>query len=97
MLSKILGVNGVPLSHVVRENPEPTPEGHDTFVQKCIDCAPLTGPHFEADAWRVHQLATYFTQDEISEQWSKMHARKQNGCIDLETLYTHYKGAGNTD
>ena len=68
MLSTILGVNGVPLSYVVRENPEPTPKGHDTFVQKFIACAPLTGPHFEAYARRVHQLATSFTQGEISEQ-----------------------------
>ena len=65
MLSTILGVNGVPLYYVVRENPEPMPEGHDTFVQKGIACDPLTGPHFEADARRVHQLATSFTQGEI--------------------------------
>ena len=68
MMLAILGVNGVPLSYVVRENSEPTPEGHDTFVQKCIACAPLSGPHFEADARRVHQLETSFTQGEISEQ-----------------------------
>ena len=96
MMSTILGVNRVPLSYVVRENPETTPEGHDTFVQKCIPCAPLSGPHFEADARRVHQLATPFTQGDISEHWIKMHARKQNGRIDLEALYAHYKGAGNT-
>ena len=72
MLSKILGVNRVPLSYVVRENPEPTPEGHDTFVQKCIACALLTGPHFETDARSVHQLETTFTQGKISEQWKKL-------------------------
>ena len=72
----ILGVNGVPLSYVVRENPEPTPEGHDTLVQKCIACATLTGPHSEADASRVQQFATSFTQGKISEQYIKMHARK---------------------
>ena len=96
MLATILGVNGVPLSYVVRENPEPTPEGHDTFVQKYIACAPLPGPHFEADARRVHQLATLFTQGKILEQWIKIHERKQNSRIDLEALYTHYKGEGNT-
>ena len=61
MLLTILGVNRVPLSYVVRENTEPTPEGHGTFIQKCIACAPLTGPHFEADARRVHQVTTSFT------------------------------------
>ena len=77
MLSTILGVNGVPLSYVVRENTEPTPEGQDTFVQKRIACAPLYGTHVEDDARRVHQLATSFTQGEILEQWIKMHARRK--------------------
>ena len=76
MLSTILGVNGVPLSYVVRENPEPMSKGHDTFVQKYIACAPLTGPHFEADARTYHQLATSFTQGKILEQWIKIFARK---------------------
>ena len=76
MLSTILGVNEVPLSYVVKENPEPTPEGHESFVQKYIACAPLSGPNFEADTRRVHQLATSFTKCDISEQWIKMHARK---------------------
>lgn len=96
MLSTLLGVNGVPLSYVVRELEEPAPEGHDTFVQKCIACAPLQGPHFEADARRVHQLVTSFTQGENSEQWIKMHVKKQNGRVDLKALYAHYQGAGNT-
>ena len=73
------------------------PEGHDTFVQKCIACAPLTGPHFEADARKVYQLATSFTRGETSEQWIKMHAKKQNGRLDLKALYAHYQGADNTE
>ena len=48
------------------------PEGCNRFVQKCIACAPLTGFHFEADARKVHQLATSFTQGITSEQWIKM-------------------------
>ena len=32
ILLTILGVNGVPLSYVVRENSKPMPEGHNTFV-----------------------------------------------------------------
>ena len=75
-MSTILTVNGVLLLYLVRENPNPMSKGHDTFVHKFIDCAPLNGPHFEADARRVHQLVTSFTQGEISEQWIKMHARK---------------------
>ena len=96
MLSTILGVNIVPLSYVICEKEATNPEGHDTFVQKCIACAPLTGPHFEADARKVHQLATSFTCGETSEQWIKMHANNHNGCLDLKALYAHYQGAGNT-
>ena len=63
MLSTLLGVNGVPLLYVIREKEEAEP-GHNTFVQKCIACAPLTGPHFEADARKVHQLARSFARGE---------------------------------
>ena len=96
MLSSIPGVRGVPLTYVIRSNVNPDPDGHDTFVQKCIACAPLDGPHFEADARRVHQLITSFVQGESAEQWIKMHARKQNGRIDWLALSAHYKGEGNT-
>ena len=69
MVSTILGVNGVPLSYVIREKEATEPEGHDTFVHKCMACAPLTGPRFEVEARKVHQLATSFTRGETSEQW----------------------------
>ena len=95
MPSTILGVNGVPLYYVIRENEATKPEWKNTFVQKCISCAPLTGPHFEADARKVHHLATSFTRGETSEHWIKMHAKKHNGCLDLKALYAHYQGAGN--
>ena len=89
MLLYILGVNGVPLLYVVRENPELMLEGQDTFVQKSVACDPLTGPHFEANARRVHQFVTSFTQGNISEKWIKMNARKQNSNIDLEALHAY--------
>ena len=96
MFSSIPGVRGVPLIYVIRDNENPEPDGHDTFVQKCIACAPLNGPHFEADARRVHQLITSFVQGETSEQWIKMNAQKQNGRRDWLALSAHYKGEGNT-
>ena len=95
MISTTLGVNGVPLYYVIRENEATKPEWQNTFVQKCISCAPLTGPHFEADARKVHHLATSFTRGETSEHWIKMHAKKHNGRLDLKALYAHYQGAGN--
>ena len=95
MLSKILGVNGDLLSYVIREKEATKLKGHNTFVQECITCALLTGPHFKADARKVHQLATSFTRGETSDQWIKMHAKKQNGRLDLTALNAHYQGAGN--
>ena len=65
-------------------------------MQKCIACAPLTQPHFEVDARKFHQLEASFTRGETSEQWIKMHDKKQNGRLDLKALYAHYQGAGNT-
>jgi hypothetical protein len=76
----------VPLLYVIREKEEAKPDGHNTFVQKCIVNAPLTGPHFEADARKVHQLATSFTQGDTSEQWIKMHVKKQNGRVGLKAI-----------
>ena len=96
MLSTILVVNGIPLSYVICEKEATKPEGHDTFVQKCIACAPLIGPHFKEYARKVHQLATSFTRGETSEQWINMNAKKPNGHLDLKALYAHYQGAGNT-
>ena len=37
----------------------------------------------------------YLTCGETSEQWIKIHTKKQNGRIDLKALYAHYQGAGN--
>ena len=79
----------------MRENAKPTPEGHDTFVQKCMAFAPLSGPHFEADARRVHQLATSLHKARFRNSGLKC-MQEKNGRIDLEALYAHYKGAGNT-
>ena len=96
MLSTILGVNGVPLFYVIREKEATKLKGHDTFVQECITCALLTGPHFKADARKVHQLAMSFTRGETPEQWIKMHAKKQNSRLNLKALYVYYQGVNNT-
>ena len=68
-LSTIQGSLGVPLSYVVRENDEPIPEGHDNFIEKCVACAPLEGPIFEADSRRFHQVISANVQGEVAEQW----------------------------
>lgn len=70
-LSTIPGVTGVPLAYVVRENDvaEPGME-YGSFNERTIACAPLTGPIFQADARKVHQLIKSFLQTETAERGS---------------------------
>ena len=96
-LSTIPGVNGVPLSYVVREIGTPDPEAtYESFNEQAIACSPLTGAVFQADARKVHQLIKSFLQTETAEQWVKPIAKKQNGRADMEALRNHYSGEGNT-
>ena len=96
-LSTIPGVSGVPLSYVVREKEtgEPGME-YSSFNERAIACAPLTGPTFQADARKVHQLIKSFLQTETAEQWIKPMARRQSGREDMQALRNHYSGEGNT-
>jgi hypothetical protein len=96
-LSTIQGVNGVPLSYVVREVADPADDvDYESFNEQAIACSPLTGPVFQADSRKVHQLIKSFLQTETAEQWIKPLARKQNGRADMEALRKHYSGEGNT-
>ena len=64
MLRARLGVSGVPLSYIIRENDDPEPVDHQTYEEKCISNAPLSGPNFEADAKRVHNIIIQLLQGE---------------------------------
>ena len=95
--STILGVTGVPLSYVLRENEEPDYDGtFESFNERAIACSPLTGPSFQADSRKVHQLLKSFLQTETAEQWIKPIAKKQSGRLDMKALRDHYSGEGNT-
>ncbi len=66
-LSTIQGVNGVPLSYVVREQEEVDRNGtFESFNEQTIACSPLKGPIFQADAHKVHQLLKSFLQTETA-------------------------------
>ena len=96
-LSTIPGVNGVPLSYVLRLESTPDPnETYQSFNEQAIACSPLTGASFQADARKVHQLLKSFLQSESAEQWIKSISRKQNGREDMIALRNHYSGEGNT-
>ena len=96
-LSTLPGVNGVPLSYVVREKEVPDPgTEYSSFNEQAVACAPLTGPTFQADSRKVHQLLKSFLQTETAEQWIQPLARRQSGRDDMKALRSHYSGEGNT-
>jgi hypothetical protein len=90
------GVEGIPLSYVVREQetPEPGTE-YGSFNEQAVACAPLVGPTFQADSCKVHQLLKSFLQTETAEQWIQPLARRQSGR-NMKALRSHCSGEGNT-
>ena len=67
-LSTIPGVNGVPLSYLIwLEETPATDQTYESFNKKAIACAPLTGPQYQADSRKVHQLLKSFLQSESAE------------------------------
>ena len=93
--STIPGASGVPLIYVIHEQADATPTGNNNFFEKCIVCAPMTGPIFKANARRVYQVIGSNVQGKASEQWIDPHKRKQNGKVDMVTLRAHYSSEVN--
>jgi hypothetical protein len=87
------------LSYVIRKNQLPDysleQEPNYNFEQLTIQCAPLSGPIFESDARKVHQIILGFLQGETAEAWIKPKEKKQDGRIDFKALEAHYGGEGN--
>ena len=79
-LSVIPGVNGIPLSYVVWDEENPAEDViYDTFNERMINQAPLTGQYYIADARRVHNLLLGYLQGENTESWIRSIARFQDG------------------
>jgi hypothetical protein len=97
-LSVIPGVNGVPLTYIVREVENPDPDAVYTSFNdsRLIARAPLVGQYFVADSRRVHQLLTGYLQGENTEAWIRSIAKFQDGRRDMIALRRHYAGEGNS-
>ena len=79
-LTTIPGVDGVPLSYVIREKEQPDAGTTFTsFVEKTVASAPLKGTFYEADSDTVHQAIVSFTTGETSENWIKSVSRHRDG------------------
>ena len=71
-MSTIIGVNGIPLSYVLREKDNPDANGNlRNFTDKMIECAPLNGNYYNGDSNTVHQELMSFTAGHPSEDWLK--------------------------
>jgi hypothetical protein len=91
------GVTGVHLSYVCRENEMPALDAeYADYISQAIACAPLSGPYYEADARRVHQIIQSLVQGEAAEAWIKKLVKFQDGRKDLKALISHYAGEGNS-
>lgn len=95
MLGILQGVNGVPLSYVIRETEHEDGDVYDNFIDECISRARLDGPQFAADARLVHELLQSLTIGENAEHWLKEIKKKHDGRQDMTALRSHYRGAGN--
>ena len=96
-LSTILGVAGIPLSYVPRDNEAPDRIGpFADFIEQTIAQAPLNGTNFDADRSTVHQIILSFTTGQLSETWVKPVIRQKNGRADVIALRDHFSGEGNT-
>lgn len=95
-LTTIPGVDGVPLSYVIREKETPdTGSTFTSFVEKTVASAPLKGTFYEADSDTVHQAIVSFTTGETSENWIKSVSRHRNGRKSMQALRDHFSGEGN--
>ena len=95
-LSSLLGMNGIPLSYVIRENDQPDRIGpHANFTEECIACAPLTGVAYDSDRSAVHQALVSFTTGQPSENWIKAINRHKDGRRSMTALRNHFSGEGN--
>ena len=61
-MSTIIGVNGIPLSYVLREKDNPDANGgFHRFIENTIECETLKGDYYEADHHTVNQALVSFT------------------------------------
>jgi hypothetical protein len=68
LLTVILGVTGIPLAYVVRNEEEPDDEAeYVNFNERMIDHAPHTGQYYLADSRRVHNLLTAYLHGELTK------------------------------
>ena len=80
----ILGVTGVPLTYVVRENDVPVPGVvYDSFEDRANACAPLEGVNAASDRQQVHQLLLSFI-------WPKTGLRDLCAIVTADAIWLRF-------
>ena len=96
LLNCIMGVSGVPLSYVIRDDENPDHDGdHPNFINEKIACAPLGGEYYRADSLAVHNLIISYTTGQPSGDWIKDVIRHSNCRRSMKALRDHFGGEGN--
>jgi hypothetical protein len=90
-----LGINGVPLAYVIREEDHMDGTVYPSFVEECVARARLDGTEFVEDSRTVHQIIQSLTVGENAAHWLKDNVKKRNGRLDMVALRSHFRGAGN--
>ena len=91
-----LGVNGVPLAYVIRENENPDNDRtFPDFITRTIACAPLNGEYYDADKLAVFNMIVSFTTGQPSGDWVKNTFKYSCGRRSIIALRNHFAGEGN--
>jgi hypothetical protein len=95
MLSILRGVNGVPLSYVIREKDHEAGKLYGNFLDESVAKVKLSGASFQSDARTVHEIIETLTGGENAANWIKSLEEENDGRKDMIALRLHYRGAGN--
>ena len=96
-LRAIPGVNGVPLSYVIRDDEaaaltdDPTLDFLDNYIQRCH----LNGQYFAIDNLEIHTYIIHFISgNSVAEAKITAHGQVNSGRADFLALRDHFEGVG---
>ena len=90
-LGQIIGVRGVPLTYVIREEETPSFDPTLTYDEAVLQAVTLDGPDFELDARTVHMLILKNThEDSDAYTYIKPLTKYRDGRRDIKALRNRY-------
>ena len=90
-LSSVIGVKGVPLVYVIRENDTPRENANYTWDQKYELSVELNGPEYNIDKKTVHQIILRNVgEDSDAYTYLKPRIDQEDGREDIKALFNRY-------